>query len=392
MQTGESTRPLRQTSGYFAAFIALGLGGTILGPTLPGLSERLGVDVTDLAFIFSLSAAGYFGGGLIGGVLIDRLPINRTMAAVTLFIVGLLFLVPSWAAVWGVAASFFLMSLAQGTIDTGGNAGVVWVNGDNSTPYMNALHLFYGVGAFLGPLIISWLILRPDGVVLSYRLIALMMIPFYLPLFFLKSPASPAEQTTEQRNGTDWRIVVFGAAILFLYVGLEVGYTGWISSYTVLMGLGDESLGALMASLYWGAIAIGRLISIPISLRAKPMAILIGSLAGVFLFTLGFRLFPTSAAALWIGTIGGGIAAGAVYPTVMSYVGRVMPLTGKVASYMAASGSIGAMTVPWLIGELFDVISPTSLQLVVALAAGLALCVYLGLIIYVRRKDRAAHA
>lgn len=391
MHSEQPPRPLLLTSGYFTAFIALGLGGTVFGPTLPAISASLGVGVSDLAFIFTLSAAAYFVGGLAGGMLIDKLPINRVMAAVTIFISAGLFLVPAWGSLWGLALSFLVINLGMGVVDTSGNAGVVWTMGDRSTPYMNALHLFYGIGAFLAPFLISWLILKPGGWALSYRLIALIILPLYLPLFLLKSPPSPHEQSTEKKNGSDILIVALAAVMLFLYVGLEVGYTGWVSSYTVLMELGDQALGALMASIYWGAIALGRLLIIPISLKARPMHILIGSLLGVFVFTLGFLLFPTSLTALWIGTIGGGIAAGSVYPTVMSYVGRVMPLTGKIASYMAASGSLGAMTIPWVIGALFEAIDPTALQMVVGGSAALALLVYLGMVFYVRQKETVAH-
>ena len=48
-------------------------------------------------------------------------------------------------------APLLFFGVAQGIVEVGGNALLLWVHTDHAGPFMNALHFFFGVGALLAP-------------------------------------------------------------------------------------------------------------------------------------------------------------------------------------------------------------------------------------------------
>ena len=63
-QKAASNEKVSITTGYYLAFIALGLTKAVLGPTLPGLAEQTGVGISAISILFAASA--------IGGLLWDE--------------------------------------------------------------------------------------------------------------------------------------------------------------------------------------------------------------------------------------------------------------------------------------------------------------------------------
>ena len=80
------TSPFSKATGYYAAFIALGLFGASMGPTLPYLAQHTGTRLSEISFLFTARAMGYLLGSLISGRLYDRLPGHRVIAGVLLLI------------------------------------------------------------------------------------------------------------------------------------------------------------------------------------------------------------------------------------------------------------------------------------------------------------------
>ncbi len=69
-----------QTAGYYAAFVALGLIGALLGPTLTSLAQHTRVGLDQISILFTGRSLGYLVGSLLGGRLYDRRPGNPLMA------------------------------------------------------------------------------------------------------------------------------------------------------------------------------------------------------------------------------------------------------------------------------------------------------------------------
>ncbi len=181
---------LLKTIGYFAAFIALGMASASLGPTLPALAEQTRSSLSQISALFVARSLGYLAGSLLGGRLYDRIPGHPVMGGGLLLMAGMMGLAPVVPHLWMLVAAILALGLAEGALDVGGNTLVVWVHGDRVGPFMNALHFFFGLGAFLSPLIIAQVMLQGGGLIHAYWTVAALLLPGALWLRCVPSPAA----------------------------------------------------------------------------------------------------------------------------------------------------------------------------------------------------------
>jgi MFS transporter, FHS family, Na+ dependent glucose transporter 1 len=375
----DSKSRLVKSAAYYAAFIILGLTGSVIGPTLSRLAEHTHTQLNQISFIFPASAFGYLIGSILAGRLYDRLPGHRILVTVLLVVAGALTLTPLAGSIWVLTAILLVLNICTGAIDVGGNTLLVWVHRDKVGPFMNALHFFFGVGAFLSPIIVAQVLKSTGEINLAFWIMAFMALPVAVWLFFLRSPKSIVGTEGEQKGPVSVLLVFLVALFLFIYVGAEVGFGNWISTYTTSLNLADEATAAYMASAFWGALTLGRLLTIPLAVRFSLRKILVADLAGCLVSILVILLFPSSLTALWIGSLGLGFSMAAIFPTTISLAERFLTLTGSITSYFFVGSSLGGMFLPWLIGQLFEPIGPTVTMFIILvdLLAGVAVFAFL---------------
>ena len=166
---------------------------------------------------------------------------------------------------------------------------------------------------------------------------------------------------------------------MFLYVGAEVSFGGWIFTFARTLKLGSETSAAYLTSVFWGALTAGRLVSIPIAMRFKPRTILIGSLAGSLVFISIILIRPE---AIWLGTIGFGLSMSSIFPTMLAFAGKRMKINGKITGYFFVGASVGAMSLPWLIGQLFESVGPVITMIAILVNLVLSSAMFVVLILY----------
>ena len=367
------TGKIATTAGYYGAFVVLGLAVSALGPTLPALAENTGSSLSLISLLFTAHSLGYLVSAIFGGRLYDRMPGHLVMIACLLLIGTMLAIVPLITVLWLLFAVFLIEGLAAGALDIGGNTLVVWVHREGVGPFMNGLHFFFGVGAVLSPILIAGLVAFSGGITWAYWTLALLALPAALWLIPRPSPAAPIATEDEPTSEVRLVLVALTALLLFLYVGAEIGFGGWVYTYALTLGLGTETSAATLTSAYWGALTLGRLLGIPVAARVQPRWILAGSLLGGLFSIVLIGLWPRSAVALWAGALGMGLFTGPVFATVMVLAGRYITLTGRITGWIFVGSSLGGMFLPWLIGQLFVPAGPGSLLIGVAasLAVGL---------------------
>jgi fucose permease len=377
------------TIGYFAAFVALGLAYASLGPTLTDLAANVRVDLSKISYALSARGLGYLMGSVVGGRLYDRVGGHPVMAAMLVLVSALLIAIPFAAVLWLLIALIFLIGVFEGAIDVGGNTLLVWLHGDRVDPYMNAMHFFFGVGAFFSPVIIAQSVARIADIRWAYWILAFLLLPVVGLLVRLPSPTgSPPAPNDDDTIGVgtgdprahNGQLIALIALFFFLYVGAEASFGGWVAAYAQATGLGNAVTAAYLTSAFWGAMTFGRLLSIPLAARFTPRQVLMGDLAGGLVSVLLLVLLPGRPLVTWIGTFGAGLSMASIFPSALSLAERHTRITGTVTSLFFVGGSIGGMTVPWVIGQLFESVGPQVMILAIALAVVLA-CVVLGLIL-----------
>jgi FHS family Na+ dependent glucose MFS transporter 1 len=357
-----------KTLGYYAAFIVLGLVAASLGPTLPGLAEHTHSRLGEISFLFTARSLGFLLGALWGGRLYDRVPGHLLIGAVLGIMAVLMACVPLVSILWLLTGILLILGIVESFLDMGGNTLLVWVHRREVGPFMNGLHFFFGLGAFLSPIIIAQTVVMSGDITWAYWTLSLLMLPVAVWIFSLPSPA-PQRVSEDQRKGQiNYPLVVLIGIFFLLYVGAEVGFGGWIFTYVITLDLMSVTLAAYVTSAFWGALTVGRLLSIPLATRFRPVVILFSSLAGCLLSMGIMLLWSNSLVAIWVGTFGLGVSMASIFPTMLSFSGRRMTITGQVTGWFFAGASLGGMSLPWLIGQFIESIGPQVMMIAILAA------------------------
>ena len=199
-------------------------------------------------------------------------------------------------------------------------------------------------------------------------------------LWRLPSPTVQAASERVSSGKVNYALVALSAVLLFLYVGAEMGFGGWIFTYAVGLGLTDEAMAAYLTSGFWGAYTVARLLSIPIAARFSARSILLVDLVGCLISIGVILLWPASLAAIWVGALGVGASMASIFPTVISLGERHTTMTGQVMGWFFLGASVGGMVLPWLMGQLFEPVGPRVTMLAIAVDLVLAVVAFIALV------------
>jgi FHS family Na+ dependent glucose MFS transporter 1 len=268
----------------------------------------------------------------------------------------LTFTIPWLSALWMLIVVFTLVGLALGIMDVGGNTLLVWMYGSAVAPYMNALHLCFGIGAFIGPLVMNGFAAATGNAVDTYWLYAGLMLPAVFWLARMPSPvAPPAVATAPGVAGTlrrHWWVIALISGFVFMHMGAELAFGAYITSYADDLFY-TESLARVVNSMFWGGLVVGRLIAVPLALRMKAAGMLRIDLLGAIGAIALIALLPDSTTALWIGTIFLGMSIASMIPSSINYAGERMPITGQITALFLIGGSAGSTILPLIVGRLY---------------------------------------
>lgn len=354
--TEPATGRLSKTLSYYGAFIGLGLVLASLGPTLPGLAELTGATLSTLSYIFAARSGGYLTGALFGGRLFDRYPGHPVLAGMLALMAVCMALVPFSVSVAILTAVVFVLGFGEGALDAGGNTLLVWLYPTGLGPWMNGLHFFFGVGAFVSPLIVAAAIHDGGSVANAYWILSACLVPFVVFVAVLPSPTiaehGGATSSVSLREHRPTILLIGG--LLFAAVGAEVGYGNWIYTYAIKRNLADAVTAAELTSAYWGAFTVGRLLGIPLAARTPPVVILLLCFLGIAAASVGVLYRPDISWILWTGTIVAGISVAPMFATIISLAEAAMPISGRATGWFFVGSSTGGMSIPWIIGQLFE--------------------------------------
>ncbi len=365
--------------GYYAAIAGVGLIAGALGPTLSNLAANTHTTLQGVSIIFVGFPIGYMLGAVLSGHLLDRLPGHPVMALTAVLCSLTLFLTPLTTSLTVLVIVMALMGFAEAGLDVGGNTLLGWVYGDKVGPYMNALHFFFGVGAITAPLVVAQVLKFGGSITWAYWILALLLLP--IAVWMTRVPSPPSIHTQDKTKAPSVNLILLSLFVIFFlfYSGLELGYGNWVFSYAKNLKLEDEIHAAYLTSLFWGALTAGRFVGIPIAARMGPVKILAMDIIGCAVSIGAVMVWPESSWVLWAGTAGAGFFMASVFPTLMTFAGQSLSLTGKITSLFFIGASLGAMIFPWLIGQWFESIGPHVLMTVLLAIMALMSAVFVTL-------------
>jgi len=341
------------TAAYYLAFILLGLTMAAEGPTLLKLAEHTSSTLDQISLLFFFGSLGYLVGSYISGRIYDRVSGHQFMSGVIIMLGVLIIFVPLATSLWTLLVVVLVLGLVKGALDVGCNTLLLWVHNETVGPFMNGLHSFFGLGAFIAPLIVARVISATGDVHWVFWSFAILAFPIAAWIWNLPSPASRAVPAHHENTRFPFLPVLIMVLCFALYVGSEVGYGAWIYTYAVKLNFGTEVTAAYLTAAFWGSFTLARLFGVWVSTRAKPITILIMDFAGC-LISIGFiLLFRDSVTILWIGTVLVGLAQASIFPTLLTLAEERMHVTGTITGWFLVGAGMGGMVLPWLIGQAF---------------------------------------
>jgi fucose permease len=246
------------------------------------------------------------------------------------------------------------LGLGQGAVDSLLNT---YVAKHYSSRHMTWLHGFWGVGATLGPTIMTTVLkLNYDWTFAYFSLSTLQYvistILFFSLGFWLKDSVI---STHKKIDATFDRRMLYGMALFFLYSGVELSIGLWTNSYLIeVIGLIPSVSGFYVAG-YYGSIMTGRFLSGIISNRLGNRTMI---RSGLILSTIGTFLLLVIREPLFIriGLILIGLGLAPLYPSMMHETPRRFnsAQTNFLISYQVGIAYVGGTFVSTILGFLFS--------------------------------------
>lgn len=318
----------------YLAFISLGLPDSLLGSAWPTMYQQFDVPVSYAGIISMIIALGT----IFSSLQSDRLTRRFGTAKVTAVSVGI-----TATALFGFSISNSFWMLVLLAIPYGLGAGGVDASLNNyvalhySSKHMSWLHCMWGVGASVGPYIMSYAMTGGTGWNMGYRYISFIQIALTIALFislplWKKNPGvTPATDTPEaknEKNTTDHGksltlkeiFAIPGAKevliTFFCYCALEQTTGLWASSYLALYRGLTEEVAASYAALFFLGITLGRGISGFVTMKLSDTAMIRLGQAIILLGIIAI-LLPFGTTLSLIGLVLIGLGCAPVYPCII---------------------------------------------------------------------------
>lgn len=365
----------------YIGFISLGLPDPLAGVAWPSVRHTFSLPQSSFGLIFVALGCGYCASGFFGGKLTHLLGlgnllwISSGLVAIAMFASGL---APVWplliaaAVVWG---------LGSGGIDAGLNA---YVSSHFSARHVNWLHACYSLGATLGPLVMTAVLVRVGSWRFGYILVGLMLLAMTVSFLITRrrwgEPEDASTYQDRQPISTSMALreplVRLQILLFFLYVGLEFTVGQW--SFTLLTearNLRADTAG-LLAGSYYGAIGVGRIFSGAVTHHLGLDRLIRISMLLVLAGALLFAFSPAIVSDCGLILIGLGLAP--IFPCLMARTPQRLsaPYATHAVGFQVSAGMLGAALVPGLAGLLAERLGLESIAQFTILLAALLLAAH----------------
>ena len=337
----------------FFVFVLLGAVDSSLGVAWPSMSDTLDRGISDLGILIFSGGAGYLVASSTFGFLQGKFGTGSLLVlGATLALLGLVGVATSqeW---WMLVTSPLFIGFGGGLVDTGLNAHAALAF---DTRAMNLLHACFGVGATLGPLVITASLTATGEWRAGYVTLALAQVVGVGALWFMRRrwvagvPFDSDAPPIRRRR----RSALF-IAIFFLYTGVEFGTGYW--AFTLLTegrGVATAVAGGWVAA-YWAGLTVGRFGAGIVGNRFTPRSILTG---GVLVALMGLAILwwnPGDLGVVGLPIIGLGLAP--IFPTLVSVTPRRLgsDRSAHAIGYQMAAATVGGTVLPWLTGVVAGV-------------------------------------
>ncbi len=342
----------------YVTFISLGLPDSLLGSSWPILHTILNVPTEYAGILSFITCICTVISSLLAMWLNKTLGTGKTIAISTLMTSFALFGYSISPVFWLLIPFSIVLGLGAGAIDSALNNYVAL---KYKSSHMAFLHAFWGLGATLGPLILS-IGLSENNYKFGYRTIAIIQFSLsILQFIFIKKFDQEEKKKTVTIDGKEVTNIFEGTSrewtkylamlAFFCYCSIETSMLIWIPTYGVNFLKVSTADGARISSLFFIGITGGRLISGFISNKIKSVPLIyisaIISTLSALILLLNLNNTLSIISVLFIG-----LGFAPLYPSMIHRTPRRFGsvLSPKIIGLQMASAYLGSAFMPPFIG------------------------------------------
>jgi fucose permease len=389
----------RQLALASLGFVSLGLPEGMLGVAWPSIRATFGLPLDALGLLLSTFATGYFLSSAVSGWVIGRFGVGTTLAA-SCGATGLALVGYSLSPVWeSMVLLGAILGLGAGTIDGGLNTYAAVAHGSR---VLNWMHAAFGIGAAIGPLVMTAILTSGLTWNVGYALVAAAQLTLAGAYWLTRASYASARPRTEPAQAsappsaeparasaptsaeparasapTSARALLgstvawVSLALFFAYVGMEVTAGQWSFSLFTLSRGTPATVGGLLVSAYWASLTLGRVIFGFVVDRVSPVGLLRACMAiSVVAAGLIWLNIPWLS---WVALAVLGLVFAPIFPVLIAETPSRLGMgqTANAVGLQVAAAVLGGATIPATIGVLaarlsLEVIGPCLVALGVA--------------------------
>jgi len=394
--------PILDQGVALAGVFGLGMCFAILGSVSVKLMPRLNIDQSKFGTLVSIFMFSCLVASLIMGVLVDTVGFKIVGVGGFLATTACIFLLARGKNFGAAAIACLLLGFGAMALNTIGNGllPVVLFGGKNAGAAFNIGNVFFGLGLFVAPFLISFLLRKASFekalTILAGIPLVLTAIPALAPLSHKNDAFDPGVAGSLLTQPA----TIVAALLLFCYIALESSFCNWLVPFGKEViseekpDMAPDAVDASaqrMLSVFAIAMMAGRLLNgivlagIPAIVANQQYIITGGAIVAVLVILLMMNSKKSGMA--WIASALAGFVFGPVFPTTLGlaapkYNGAYWATNFGI---IFAIGLAGAVLIPKMMGNMAAKSEDSSIRKSLKLL--LPLCVILAVLAIVLALD-----
>jgi fucose permease len=364
-----------------AGLLATGVGVALLGSVKLTLARKLKIDEARVGGMVSVFGFAMIPVMLTVGFVTDLVGKQPVVIGGSLLMAGSLLVLAGSSRYWPALLAVLLLSAGWATLINVINPISLFAFPGTAAYALNLACFFFGLGAFLTPLLVAYLVrrigLRTTLLALAGFVLLTAVLAFTVDFSALvQSPGEDAATTSANVGITTLlgdAMLWLCALALFFYAPLEATMAAWATTYLGDKGVSEGSSAGLL-SVFWLLFTGSRLLT-AFALPKGSETTLVLALSVLCIAVWTAVVFGRRRGMAIGSVIVAGLVFGPIFPTVMALLLGHFPrsLHGRAVGLFFALGGLGWTAIPMLIGAYAQ---RTSVQrgFVMAAASAVGLC------------------
>lgn len=336
-------------------FFLFGFTSIILGSALPAIEKSFGIDHQVAGVLLSLPTLAFMFSAIVVSSLSNRFGPFKLLAAGILSIAAGLTVLSVGRSFWLLLVGSMAVSFGTGSMETSIGIAVSGLNYRRPGGALNLMHSFFAVGSIISPFIVAAFLVdytswwKPFLIGLFASVLLLFFIPFMYRIPFIVNDEKATHFRKEIFSKKIFWLIMAG---VLLYVGYEIGFTSWLSSFVFEVKGIDIRYASIFPALLWAGIFVGRLLAgFFVDKLGYELSLLM--MVIIAFVSFGAALLLQSAVAIALAVVFAGFGFSGTFPTLQAIlISSMKNGIGFAIGMFTVAASIGGAISNFLVGFL----------------------------------------